>query len=69
MPMWGLWWIFPLIGLTIAAVFVIGMVRAMNRGNGFPGMGGHRPDERQELEALRREVRELRDRVPRESTR
>lgn len=69
-PMWGFWWIFPLIGLTIAAVFVWAMIRAMSRGGGFMCMGGHRTepgaDVQAELEALRREVRELRDAVRRE---
>lgn len=68
-PMWGFWWIFPLIGLTIAAIFVIAMVRAMNRGQGFLCMGGHRHEEREELEALRREVRELRDQLRGQATR
>ena len=67
--MWGFWWIFPLIGLTIAAVLVIGLVRVMNRGQGFLWMGGHRPEERQEFEALRREVQQLHDQVRRELTR
>jgi hypothetical protein len=65
-PMWGpmaaLWWIFPLIGLAIGLVFVIAMVRAMNRGGGFMCMGGHRGGGREDedVAGLRREIRELR---------
>ena len=63
-PMWGFWWIFPLIGFTICLVFVIVMVRAMSGGRGFMCMGGHErgPDETAEL---RREVRELREEISR----
>ena len=39
--MWGFGWIFPLIGLAICLVFVIGMVRAMSSGGRFMCMGGH----------------------------
>lgn len=69
-PRGGSWWIFPLIALVIVAVFVRGMIRAMSRGGGVVCMGGHRTehgaDAREELEALRREVRELREAVRRE---
>lgn len=62
-PMWGFWWIFPLIGLTIALVFVITMMRAMSgRGGGFACVGGHghRADD---TDDLRREIRELREEI------
>ena len=63
-PMWGFWWIFPLIGFAICLVFVMAMVRAMSGGRGFMCMGGHGhgPDETAEL---RREVRELREEISR----
>lgn len=31
-PMWGFWWIFPVIGLLICFFFVIAMVRMMRSG-------------------------------------
>lgn len=63
-PMWGggFWWIFPLMGLTIALVFVIAMVRWMSRGEGFMCMGGHRPEPDDRAE-LTREIRELREEI------
>jgi len=64
-PMAGFWWIFPLIGLTIALVFVIAMVRAMSRGGGLMCMGGHHAGESNEAADLRREVRELHDEIKR----
>ncbi len=62
-PMWSLGWIFPLIGLAIALVFVVVMARAMTRGGGFMCMHRprHEPDAR--VDELLREIRELRDEV------
>ena len=31
-PMWGFWWIFPVIGLLICLFFVIAVVRMMSGG-------------------------------------
>lgn len=59
-PMWGFWWIFPLIGLLICLVFVVAMVRFMG-GRGFMCMGDHRSHASDEETELRREVRELRE--------
>lgn len=62
-PMWGFGWIFPLVGLSIALVFVVAMIRFMSRGGGFACMGGHRTDESDKVAALSREVRELREEI------
>jgi len=59
-PMWGFWWIFPLIGLLICLVFVVAMVRFMG-GRGFMCMGDHRSHASDEEADLRREIRELRE--------
>jgi len=61
--MMGFGWIFPLIGLTIALIFVIAMVRAMSRGGGFMCMGGHHGAGSEEAAELRRELRELREEI------
>ena len=34
-PMWGFWWIFPVLGLLICLFFVIAMVRMMSGGGHF----------------------------------
>lgn len=63
-PMWGFWWIFPVIGLAFCLFFIVLMVRAMSGGARSMCMGGHDhgPDETSEL---RREVRELREELNR----
>lgn len=61
-PMWGFWWIFPLLGLLICLVVVIAAVRTMTSGGRFMCMGPHH-DESEETTKLRREVEELRDEV------
>ena len=63
-PLWGFGWIFPLIGLAICLVFVIGMVRAMSSGGRFMCMGGH-DHEPDGTAGLRREVEQLREEVKR----
>ncbi len=57
-PMWGMWWIFPLVGL----IFVIVMLFAISRffGGGFGFCGGRRYDE---IEDLKREMRDLKEEV------
>lgn len=62
-PMGGFWWILPLIGLSIALVFVIALVRAISGGRSFMCMGGHRTEGSDEVAQLTREVRELREEV------
>jgi len=59
-PMWGMGWVFPLIGLVsiIGVLFVISQF--FGRGASF--CGGRRYDE---IDDLRREVMELKDEVAR----
>ena len=61
-PMWGFWWIFPVIGLLIFLVFVIFIVRIIAAGGHFMCMGTHRHDS-DETTRLRRELEELREQV------
>ena len=60
-PMWGFWWIFPIVGMVVCVVFVIAMVRGMSGGRGFMCMGGHRNHASDD--DLRREIRELREEI------
>ena len=57
-PMWGMGWVFPLIGLVsiIGVLFVISQF--FGRGGSF--CGGRRYDE---IEDLRREIRDLKDEI------
>lgn len=59
-PMWGFWWIFPLIGLLICLLFIVAMVRFMG-GRGFMCMGDHRSHTSKDETELRHEIRELRE--------
>ncbi len=61
MSMWGFWWIFPLIGMAVCALFLIMMVRALAGGHGFTCMGSHAGQARDD--DLRREIRELREEI------
>jgi uncharacterized membrane protein len=61
-PMWGVWWIVPVIGLLIFAFLVIALVRVMGAGGRFMCMGPHDHDS-EEIARLRREVEELREHV------
>lgn len=62
-PMGGFWWIFPVIGLSIALVLVVAIVRAMSGGRQLMCMGGHRSEGSDEVAQLSREVRELREEI------
>ena len=53
-PMWGMGWIFPLIGFVFILFCLFAMSRFFGGGAGF--CGGRRYNE---IENLRREVREL----------
>lgn len=66
-PMWGFWWIFPLLALAFCAFFIVLVVRGLSGGGRFMCMGGHGhgPDETSDL---RREVRELREELNRLKT-
>ena len=57
-PMWGMWWIFPLIGLCFFIAMLFAISRFFGRGTGF--CGGRRYDE---IDDLRREIRDLKDEI------
>jgi hypothetical protein len=57
-PMWGFWWIVPLVGFLICLVFIVAAARLVG-GHGFMCMADHRSHASDETD-LRREVRELR---------
>jgi len=61
-PMWGFWWIFPVIGLLICFLFVVVVVRTIASGGRFMCMGPHHRDS-EEIDRLRHEVEELRDQM------
>jgi uncharacterized membrane protein len=61
-PMWGFWWIFPVIGLLICLFFVFAMVRMMSGGGRFMCRGPHH-DDREKTARLRRELEELREQM------
>lgn len=64
-PMWGFWWIFPVIGLLIFLFFVVSVVRMIGSGGHFMCMG-HHPDS-EETTRLRRELEELREQVKKQA--
>ena len=59
-PMWGIGWIFPWIMLVFIIVVLFSISRIFGRRGSF--CGGKRYDE---IDDLRREVRELKDEVAR----
>jgi uncharacterized membrane protein len=61
-PMWGSWWIFPVIGLLICLLVVVVVLRTIASGGRLTCMGPHHRDS-DEIERLRREVEELREQV------
>ena len=66
-PMWGFWWIFPVMGLLICVLFVVVVVRAIASGGHFMCMGPHRNDS-DEINKLRHELEELRDKIQNQET-
>jgi hypothetical protein len=65
-PMWGFWWIFPVMGLLLCLALFVIVARAISTGHGVMCLGGHRgagPDDRaemrREIDALREEIRQL----------
>ena len=57
-PMWGMGWIFPLIGFAFMIVCLFAISRFFRGGAGF---GGERTQG--EIQDLRREIRDLKDEV------
>ena len=57
-PMWGMGWIFPLVGLVLMLVCLFAVSRFFRGGTGF--CGGRRHND---MEDLRREMRELKDEI------
>lgn len=57
-PMWGMWWIFPLMGLIFILVVLYFISQFFGGRGGF--CGGRRYDE---IEILRKEIRELKDEI------
>ena len=61
-PMWGFWWIFPVIGLLICFLVVVVVLRTIASGGHFMCMETHHRDS-DEIDRLRRELEELREQV------
>lgn len=53
--MWGLWWIFPLVGVTFFVVLIILLVKVFS--------GGAISGSRNEVEELRKEIRNLKEEI------
>ena len=64
-PMWGFWWVFPLVGLLFCAFFVFAMIRMMSGGR-FMCMGPH-PHNGEEVARLRKEVEDLREELKKQA--
>lgn len=64
-PMWGFWWIVPLIGMLLCLTFIVLAVRFVATGHGVMcmggghGAGGDAAELRREIAALREEVARL----------
>ena len=65
-PMWGFWWIFPVIGLLIFLFFVVSVVHMIRGGGHSMCMGPHHRDS-EEITRLRREFEELREQVKKQA--
>ena len=59
-PMWGFWWMFPLMAIAFMIVVMLIMSRRMRGGMGMCGAMGS-----SETDALRREIGELRQELAR----
>ena len=68
-PMWGGWWIFPLLGSLFIVAMVVLCARMMRGMAGGAGMCGHREHHASEMDDLRREVHELREEIQKLRTR
>jgi uncharacterized membrane protein len=65
-PMWGFWWIFPVIGLLIFLFFVVFVVRMIGGGGHFMCLGPRHHDS-EEITRLRRELEELREQMKKQA--
>jgi hypothetical protein len=63
--MWGVWWIFPLLGLLFIVVMVMVCARMMGGMMGGRAMCGHGGRHMSEIDDVRREVHELREEIQR----
>jgi hypothetical protein len=66
-PMWGFWWIFPLIGLVICLLFVFIILRVFDNSGRLLCMGPHQ-GETDEIIGLRKEVEQLREEVKKQAS-
>ena len=57
-PMWGMWWIFPLVGLIFVIVMLFAVSRFFGGRFGFCGDRGY-----DEIEDLKSEIRDLKEEV------
>lgn len=64
-PMWGFWWVFPIIGLIVCLFFIVAMIRMMSGGR-LMCMGPH-PHNGEEVARLRREVEDLREQLKKQA--
>ena len=62
-PMWGVWWIFPLIGMIVCFGFMAMMVWTFVRGGGVRCMTDHGSRGTDQHADLQRDVRELREEI------
>lgn len=62
-PMWGFWWIFPLIGVLVCLAFLFMAFRFVTTGRGFMCMGGHRAMASDDVAEMRREIQALREEI------
>jgi hypothetical protein len=62
-PMWGFWWIFPLIGVLVCLAMMFVAFRFMSTGRGFMCMGGHRAMGNDHVAEMRREIHALREEI------
>jgi hypothetical protein len=65
MPMGSIWWVFPLIGALVCLAFLVMAIRVVSTGRGFMCMGSHQGMGNDELAAMHREIRTLRDEIER----
>ena len=65
-PMWGFWWIFPVIGLLTFVFLVVCVVRLLTSGGHFVCRGPHDHDS-EKTTRLRQEIEELREQLKKQA--